>query len=155
MNNLINKCLLAGEKFTPEMHLGQPKYNYITCRSFTQTKALIQKFKETGGSKYIYQNELEKACFQNDLAYGGFKGLARRILIKIQNMMGISSMQVGVMGQKLEPVKIVEIYSFPLLANNVLAIETSKFEEPFYRQNQSDLVTPPFVCYFRCLQIIF
>ena len=70
-------------------------------------------------------------------------------------MMGISSMQVGVMGQKLEPVKTVEIYSFSLLANNFLAIETSKFEEPFYRQNQSDLVTPPFVCYFRCLQIIF
>ena len=38
----------------------------------------IQKFKETGDSRYIYQNELDKACFQNDLADGDFKDLARK-----------------------------------------------------------------------------
>ena len=35
-------------------------------------------FKETGYSKYIYQNELDKACFQHDMAYGDFKDLYRR-----------------------------------------------------------------------------
>ena len=37
----------------------------------------IQKFKETGDSQYIYQNELDKACFQHDMAYGDFKDLTR------------------------------------------------------------------------------
>ena len=34
--------------------------------------------KETGDSKYVYQNELDKACFQHDMAYGHFKDLPRR-----------------------------------------------------------------------------
>ena len=36
------------------------------------------KFKETGGSCYIYQNESDKACFQHDMAYGDLKDLTRR-----------------------------------------------------------------------------
>ena len=38
----------------------------------------IQTFKETGDSQYIYQNELDKACFQHDMAYGKYKDLTRR-----------------------------------------------------------------------------
>ena len=38
----------------------------------------MQKFKETGDTKYIYRNELDKACFQYDMAYGDFKNLAKR-----------------------------------------------------------------------------
>ena len=38
----------------------------------------MQKFKETGDSRYIYQNKLDNACFQHDMAYGDFKDLARR-----------------------------------------------------------------------------
>ena len=39
----------------------------------------IQNFKkETGDSQYIYQNELDKACFQDDMAYEDFKDLTRR-----------------------------------------------------------------------------
>ena len=37
----------------------------------------MQKFKETRDTKYIYRNELDKACFQHDMAYGVFKDLAR------------------------------------------------------------------------------
>ena len=40
-------------------------------------KERIQKFKETGDKKYIYKNELDKACFQHDIACGGFKDLAK------------------------------------------------------------------------------
>ena len=36
------------------------------------------KFNETGDSLYIYQNELDKACFQHDMTYGDFKDLTRR-----------------------------------------------------------------------------
>ena len=50
----------------------------FTYRSFTKSKERIQKFKETGDTKYIYRNELDKAYFQHDMAYGDFKDLARR-----------------------------------------------------------------------------
>ena len=43
-----------------------------------KNKERIQKFKETGDTKYIYKNELDKACFQHDMAYGDFKDLAKR-----------------------------------------------------------------------------
>ena len=62
----------------PEMHLKQPGFTYSACGPFTKNKKRIQKFKETGDTKYISKNELDKACFQHDLAYGGFRGLARR-----------------------------------------------------------------------------
>ena len=60
------------------MHLRQPGFTYGACGPFTKNKERIQKFKETGDSRYIYQNEQDKACFQHDMAYGGFKDLARR-----------------------------------------------------------------------------
>ena len=62
----------------PEMHLKQPGFIYSTCGPFTRNKERIQKFRETGDTKYIYRNELDKACFQHDMAYGGFKDLAKR-----------------------------------------------------------------------------
>ena len=64
-----------------EMHLRQPGFTYSACGSFTKNKERIQKFKETGDSRYIYQNELDKACFQHDTAYGDFKDFTRRIAI--------------------------------------------------------------------------
>ena len=42
-----------------------------------QKREQIKKFKETGDSRYIYQNELDKVCFQDDTAYGDFKDLNR------------------------------------------------------------------------------
>ena len=78
MNETVNKFLLAGDKFMPEMHLKQPGFTYSACGPFTKNKERIQKFKETGDTKYIYRNELDKACFQHGIAYGEFKDLARR-----------------------------------------------------------------------------
>ena len=78
MNEIVNIFLLAGDKFTPEMHLKQPGFTYSACRTFTKNKERIQKFKETGDSRYIHKNELDKACFQHDMAYGDFKDLAKR-----------------------------------------------------------------------------
>ena len=62
----------------PEMHLRQPGFTYNGCGPFTKNKERIQNFKETGDSQCIYQNKLDKACFQHDIAYGDFKDLARR-----------------------------------------------------------------------------
>ena len=78
MNEIVNKFLLAGDKFMPEMHLRQPQFVYSACGPFTKNKERIQKFKETGDTSYIYKNELDKACFQHDMAYGDFKDLAKR-----------------------------------------------------------------------------
>ena len=62
----------------PEMRLKQPGFTYRACCPFTKNKERIQKFNETGDTSYIYKNELDKACFQHDMAYGDFKDLARR-----------------------------------------------------------------------------
>ena len=78
MNDIINKFLLVGDKFMPKMHLRQPWFTYSACGPFTKNKERIQKFKQTGDSRYIYRNELDKTCFQHDMAYGDFKDLKRR-----------------------------------------------------------------------------
>ena len=79
MNEIVNKFLLAGYKFMPEMHLRQPGFTYSACGPFTKNKERIQKFKETGYTSYISKNELDKAYFQHDMAYGDFKDLPKGI----------------------------------------------------------------------------
>ena len=49
--------LLARDKFMLEIHLRKPVFMYSACGPFTKNKAKIQKFKETGDYRYIYQNE--------------------------------------------------------------------------------------------------
>ena len=78
MNEIVNKFLLADDKFMPEMRLKQPEFTYSACGPFTKNKQRIQKFKETGDTSYIYKNELDKSCFQHDVDYGDFKDLAKR-----------------------------------------------------------------------------
>ena len=78
MNDIINKFLLAGDKFMPEMYLRQPQFTYSACGPFTKHKQRIQKFKETGDTKYIYRNELDKTCFAHDAAYSDSKDLTKR-----------------------------------------------------------------------------
>ena len=78
MNEIVNKFLLAGDKFTSEMHLKQLRFTYSACGPFTKNKERIRKFKEMGDTSYIYKNELDKACFKHDMAYGDFKDLAKR-----------------------------------------------------------------------------
>ena len=47
----------------PEMHLRQLGFTYSASGAFTKSNERIQKFKETGDSRYTYLNELDKACF--------------------------------------------------------------------------------------------
>ena len=84
MNEIVNKFLLAGDKFMPEIHFRQTGFTYSASitknykKTITKNKDRIQKFEETGDSRYISKNELDKACFEYDTAYGGFKDLTRR-----------------------------------------------------------------------------
>ena len=78
MNEIVKKNLLAGDKFLPEMHLRQSGFTYSACGPFTKSKERIQNFKETGDSRYIYLNKLDKFSFQHDMTYGDSKDLTRR-----------------------------------------------------------------------------
>ena len=77
MNEIINNVLLVGDKFIPEMHLRQPGFTYSACGPFTKNKERIEKFMRTGNTDFIYKNELDKACFQHDMAYGKSKDLVK------------------------------------------------------------------------------
>ena len=70
MNNIIAKFLLTDDKFTPQIHLKEPRFTYSACGPFTKNKERIEKFMKAGNTDFIYKNELDKACFQHDMAYG-------------------------------------------------------------------------------------
>ena len=78
MNKIVNKFLLVGDTFMPEMHLKQPGFTYSACGPFTKNKERIEKFMQTGNTDFIYRNELDKACFQHDMDYGKTKDLVKR-----------------------------------------------------------------------------
>ena len=91
MNEIINKFLLVGHKFMPEMHLRQPGFTYSACRPFTKNKERIKKFMQSSNTDFMAY----------DMAYGKSKDLVKRIqsdkvlrdkafkMQVIQNMMGI------------------------------------------------------------------
>ena len=62
----------------PGMHLKQAGSSYSACGLFTKNKERIEKFMQTGNTNFIYKNELDKACFQHDMAYGKTKDLVKR-----------------------------------------------------------------------------
>ena len=62
----------------PEMYLRQPGLTYSACGPFTRSKERIENFMQTGNTDFIYRNELNKACFQYNMAYGKSKDLAKR-----------------------------------------------------------------------------
>ena len=78
LNEIVNTLLLVGDKFMPEMHLNQPGFTYSACGPLTKNKERIEKFMQTGYTNLIYKSELDKACFQHDMAYGKTKDLVKR-----------------------------------------------------------------------------
>ena len=78
MNKIVNRFLLVSDKFMTEMHLKQPVFTYSACGPFIKNKERIEKFIQTGNTDFIYRNDLDKACFQHDMAYGKSKDLTKR-----------------------------------------------------------------------------
>ena len=62
----------------PEMHLKQAGFTNNADGPFTKSKERIEKFMQSGNTDFIYKNELDKACFQHDMAYGKSKDLVKR-----------------------------------------------------------------------------
>ena len=80
MNETINKFLLTGDRFIPELRLRHPGFTYSACGTFTWNCQRIQNFKETSALKDIYVNDLSKAGFDHDPAHAISKDLAKRIV---------------------------------------------------------------------------
>ena len=78
MNEIVNRFLLMVDKFMPEMYLKQRGFTSSACCPFTKNKERIEKYMQTGNADFRYKNELDKACFQHDMAYGKSKDLAKR-----------------------------------------------------------------------------
>ena len=68
MNEIANKFLPAGDALIPETVCS-------ACGLFTKNNESIM---QTGNTDFVQRNELDKACFQHDMAYGKSKDLARR-----------------------------------------------------------------------------
>ena len=60
------------------INLRQLQLVYSACEPFTRHKERIKKFEQTVDTRYIYRNELDKACFQHDSAYADHKDLINR-----------------------------------------------------------------------------
>ena len=70
MNEIVKTFLLTRDKLMTEMHLKQPRFTRCACGfacAFTKNKKIIQIFKETEDSRYMYKNELDKASIQHDM----------------------------------------------------------------------------------------
>ena len=78
MNEIVNNFSLTEDKFMPEMYLEKPCFKYSACVPFIKNKEIMQNFNGTEDSRYIYQEELDKAFFQHDMTYGDFKDLTQR-----------------------------------------------------------------------------
>ena len=81
INEIVNKVLLEWNRFIAETHLRQLGFIYRACVPLYKHKEKLQKFEETGNSRYIYQNKLDIACFHHDMAHGSFKDLSGRTTI--------------------------------------------------------------------------
>ena len=78
MNEIVETLLLTGDKFMTEMSLEQLGFTYSACGPFSKSKERIQKFIQTRNTNYIYNNDLDKACFQHDMVYGKYKDSTKR-----------------------------------------------------------------------------
>ena len=75
MNEIVNKFLLSGDKFMPEMHLKQPGFTYIACGPFTKNKERIQSLKK---------QEIQAIFIKMNLIKHAFNMIWLMVILKIQ-----------------------------------------------------------------------
>ena len=118
MNEIANKFLLAREKFMPEMHLRQLGFTYSVCGPFGENKERIKKFKKSWGSRHVCQNELDKVCFQHDMAFEDFIDLNRRTFADIvlrDKVFDIKTSGSGIKNKNIYNKELAENYTNQLL----------------------------------------
>ena len=145
MNEIVNKCLLVGDKFMLEIRLKQPGFTYSACGPFTKNKEKIEKLMQSGSTDFICRKELGKACSQHDMAHGKTKDLVKRTqsdkvlkykAFKISSdpncdgyQRGIASMIYNVFGKKSKRSGIVTNESNYQLANELHKPIIRKFKK--------------------------
>ena len=80
MNNIVNKFLLAGDKFNPELHVRQPGFTYIACEPFLEHCERTEKLRETGQIKHLYRNKLDKFYFAHNTSYSDSNDFAKKTI---------------------------------------------------------------------------
>ena len=107
MNAIVNTLILERDRFMPEMHLKQPGFKYSACGPFTKNREIMKKIKETGYSRYIYQNKLDKACLQHDMACEYFKDSTDIQLISKYNPKAARGPKMCLLKRRSNPVFFV------------------------------------------------
>ena len=80
MNKIVDRFLLTGDKFMPELHLKQPGFTYSTCGPITKHCERIQKFRETDNLRHLHGNKVDKTCFAYNAPHSDSKDLAKRTI---------------------------------------------------------------------------
>ena len=80
INKLVNKFLLAGDKFMPTLHLRQPGFTFSACGPFTKHRERILKIRKTDNIRNLHRNEFDKVYFTHDAAYAHSKNVAKRTI---------------------------------------------------------------------------
>ena len=80
MNIIVNKRLLDGDRFMPELRLRQLGFTDSASGPFTKHRERIRKFIDRGGLNYVYKNEVHNACFADNVVYSHCKEFAKRTL---------------------------------------------------------------------------
>ena len=57
MNEIVNKFLMADNRFMPQMHLKKPEFTYSVCVPFTKNKERIEKLMQIGNTDFTHRNE--------------------------------------------------------------------------------------------------
>ena len=80
MNKIVDRFLLTGDKFMPELHLKQPGFTYSTCGPITKHCERIQKFRETDNLRHLHGNKVDKTCFAYNAPHSDSTDLAKRTI---------------------------------------------------------------------------
>ena len=134
-----------------EMHLRQSWSKYSAFGPFTKNKETIQKFEKTVDSRYIYQNELDKACFQYNMAYGDFK---EQLLIKFWTIKHLILIKINKYDgyQKSLASMVYKFFDKKLLAVVFKNISNKEFSEVWHksviRKFKKRKVQSPFMTIF-------
>ena len=80
MNIIVNKLLLDGDKFMPELRLRQLGFTDSASGPFTKHRQRIRKFIGRGGLNYGYKNEVHNSCYADNVEYSDCKEFAKRTL---------------------------------------------------------------------------
>ena len=70
MNEIVNKFLLVGDKFMPEMQLKQTGFTYSVCGYLPETKKELKNLCRQEIEILFTEMSFDKAFFEHDIAYG-------------------------------------------------------------------------------------